>query len=363
MSGMLVIGRSTAFTYKGMAIDLKQIGRELNVRYVLEGSVQRGDNRMRVNVQLLETESGNHLWAERFDKPVADLFDVQDEIVSRLANALNAQLVTAEARRAERAPNPDSMDLYFEGKACANKGWNPEHMGQARAFFERALALDPGNIEALVGTAVLDVTSVLAFLTDDRARCLAAAEEILIGVLSLAPDHALAHGYLGIAQILSNRPDQGIAELERALALDQNFATANVGIGYAKLLIGRGEETEKNVLKALRLSPHDIGAPVWLLTVGVSKLSLGSDLEAVTWLRRSIEGNRNYPNAHFWLAAALAHIGRLDEAQSAVRVGLALNSGFTIHRFQASAVSDNPTYLARRERFYEGLRKAGLPEQ
>jgi TolB-like protein/class 3 adenylate cyclase len=158
MSGMLVIGRSTAFTYKGMAIDLKQIGRELNVRYVLEGSVQRGDNRMRVNVQLLETGSGNHLWAERFDKPVADLFDVQDEIVSRLANALNAQLVTAEARRAERAPNPDSMDLYFEGKACVNKGWNPEHMGQARAFFERVLALDPSNIEALVGTAVLDVT-------------------------------------------------------------------------------------------------------------------------------------------------------------------------------------------------------------
>ena len=115
MSGMLVIGRNTAFSYKSKPVDLKQIGRELNVRYVLEGSVQRSANRMRVNVQLIDAESGNHLWAERFDKPVADLFDMQDEIVARLANALNAQLIIAEARRAERAPNPDSMDLYFRG--------------------------------------------------------------------------------------------------------------------------------------------------------------------------------------------------------------------------------------------------------
>ena len=105
--GAFVIGRNTAFTYKGKAVDLKQIGRELNVRYVLEGSVQRGGNRMRVNVQLIDAETGNHLWAERFDKPLADLFDMQDEIVARLANALNAQLVAAEARRAEQAPNPE----------------------------------------------------------------------------------------------------------------------------------------------------------------------------------------------------------------------------------------------------------------
>ena len=109
--GSFVIGRNTAFTYKRKAVDLKQIGRELNVRYVLEGSVQRGGNRMRVNVQLLDAETGNHLWAERFDKPLADLFDMQDEIVARLAGALNAQLVTAEARRAEQAPNPNSTDI------------------------------------------------------------------------------------------------------------------------------------------------------------------------------------------------------------------------------------------------------------
>ena len=118
MSGMWVTGRNTAFSYKGKSVDLKQIGRELNVRYVLEGSVQRSANRIRVNVQLIDAASGNHLWAERFDKTVADLFDMQDEIVARLANALNAQLIIAEARRAERAPNPDSMDLYFQGMSC-----------------------------------------------------------------------------------------------------------------------------------------------------------------------------------------------------------------------------------------------------
>ena len=135
ISGSFVIARNTAFTFKGKAVDVKQIGRELNVRYVLEGSVQRGGNRLRVNVQLIDAETGNHLWAERFDKPVADLFDMQDEIVSRLANTLNAQLIAAEARRAERSLHPDAMDLYFQGMACLNKGMTPEYMAQARRLF------------------------------------------------------------------------------------------------------------------------------------------------------------------------------------------------------------------------------------
>jgi hypothetical protein len=132
ISGSFVIGRHTAFTYKGKAVDLKQVGRELNVRYVLEGSVQRSGNRLRVNVQLNDAETGNHLWAERFDKAIADLFDVQDEIVSRLANTLNAQLIAAEARRAERSLHPNGLDLYFQGVARWNKRWTPEHMAQAR---------------------------------------------------------------------------------------------------------------------------------------------------------------------------------------------------------------------------------------
>ena len=144
---------------QGQAPRLKSIGRELNVRYVLEGSVQRGGNRMRVNVQLIDAETGSHLWAERFDKPLADLFDMQDEIVARLAGALNAQLVAAEARRAEQAPNPDSMDLYFQGMAWINKGLTLDNMAQARSFFDRALTANPDNVDALVGSARADVST------------------------------------------------------------------------------------------------------------------------------------------------------------------------------------------------------------
>ena len=153
IAGSLVIARNTAFTYKGKPFDVKQIGRELNVRYVLEGSIQRSGNRLRVNVQLIDAETGAHVWAERFDKPVIDLFDMQDEIVARLARQLGTELIAAEARRAEHAPHPNSMDRYFQGMAWYHKGLAPENMDQARGFFERALALDPGNIEALVAVA------------------------------------------------------------------------------------------------------------------------------------------------------------------------------------------------------------------
>lgn len=242
ISGAFVIGRHTAFTYKNKVIDLKQIGRELNVRYLLEGSVQRGGNRLRVNVQLIDAETGSHLWAERFDKPVTDLFDTQDEIVARLANALDAQLIAVEARRAERSRHPDAMDFYFRGVALWNKGITSESMAQARSFFERALALDAGNIGAMVGVGLVDASIGAIFLADDRAAHLAAAETTLTKALSLAPNHALAHMILGVVQIFTNRAIQGIAECERALALDRNLANAHAAIGFAMNSLGRGAE-------------------------------------------------------------------------------------------------------------------------
>ena len=169
-----------------------------------------------MNVQLIDAETGSHVWAERFDKPIADLFDMQDEIVSRLANTLDAQLVAAEARRAERSQHPDAMDLYFQGRACVNKGINPEYMAQACGFFDRALALDPGNIEAMVSLAEANITTGVAFLTDDRTVHLATAEKGLIKVLNMVPQHARAHMLLGTVQGRINRAAQGIAECERA---------------------------------------------------------------------------------------------------------------------------------------------------
>src|SRR3954470_24307831 len=138
IAGAFVIARNTAFTFKGKAVDVKRIGRELNVRYALEGSVQRSGNRLRVNVQLIDAETGNHLWADRFDKPLADLFDMQDEIVSRLSNALDARLMAAEARRAANAPHPSSMDAYFQGRAYLYKS-TPEYVAKALEFFARSL--------------------------------------------------------------------------------------------------------------------------------------------------------------------------------------------------------------------------------
>jgi TolB-like protein len=362
IAGSFVIAHNTAFTFKGRTHDVKQVGRELNVRYVLEGSVQRGSNRIRINVQLLDAETGTHLWAERFDKPIADLFDVQDEIVSRLANTLDAQLAEEEARRSERSLHPSSMDLYFQGRASWNKGWTPEYMARARAFFGRALALDPLNIEAMVGMAGVDGVVGATFLTDDRAAFLARAETTLVNALSRAPNHALAHMFLGGVQIVTNRAAQGVAECERALALDRNLAHAHHLIGCAKYFMGRAAETEAHINEAIRLSPRDIFAFRWLMMVGFAKLQLAADVEAVGWCLRSIEANRNYPIAHFGRAAALALIGSLDEARVAADAGLALDPSFTIRRFRDGAQSDNPTFLAKRERLYQGMRMAGVPE-
>ncbi len=363
--GSFVIARNTAFTYKGKPLDVKAIGRELNVRYVLEGSIQRGGNRMRVNVQFIDAETGNHLWAERFDKPLADLFDMQDEIVARLAGALNTELVAAEARRAEQAPSPDSMDLYFQGLACFNKGMTPDNIAQAQSFFDRSLAADPGNVDALVGSARMDGAAGGQSFVAAPVAAFAAAEAKATKALSSVPDHALGHMCLGLVYISTKRGAQGIAQCEHALALDRNLATAHSIVGMGKVFIGRAEETEAHISEALRLSPRDTMAYSWMNVAGIAKNHLGLWEQAVAWFRRAIEANRNFAHPHFVLGGALAHLGRLDEARSAVNAGLALNPAFSMSRARANwtAMSDDRTYLAQNDRFYEGMRKAGVPEQ
>jgi TolB-like protein/class 3 adenylate cyclase/Flp pilus assembly protein TadD len=362
ISGSFVIARNTAFTFKGKAVDVKQVGRELNVRYVLEGSVQRGSNRLRVNVQLVDAETGAHLWADRFDKPIADLFDMQDETVSRLANALDTQLVEAEAGRRERSLDPDAMDLYFKGRAWANRAPTRECMARARTFFELALVLDPEHVEALVGIAAIDAASAASHMVDHRGARFATAEAILTKVLSIAPQHAWAHLWLGNVKLFTKRATQGISECERALSLNRNLAEAYSSIGVAKVLIGRSEETEAHVREALRLSPRDNGVFRWLYIIGGAKLQLGADAEAVAWIRRCLETNRNYPVAHFHLGAALALLGELDEARAAVKDGLALDPYFTCRRFLAYPMSDNAVFLAAEKRIINGMRRAGVPE-
>src|SRR6267143_275365 len=279
-----------------------------------------------------------------------DLFDMQDEIVSRLANTLDAQLIEVEARRAGRSTDPDAMDLYFQGWARANNGTTEEYMTQAEAFFDRSLALDPGNIEALVGSARVKAAIGANLTRDDWTAQFAAAEAAVIGALSLAPNHARAHSVLGFVQTHTSRPIQGIAECERALALDRNLADAHGFIGLAKYFLARGEETEGHIHEAFRLSPRDNNAYRWLMFVGLAKLSLGADAEAVAWLRRSIEANRNHPVPHWFLAAALSFLGSRDEARAAAQAGLVLNPTFTIRRYLARATSHHPSLVAARKR-------------
>jgi TolB-like protein/class 3 adenylate cyclase/Tfp pilus assembly protein PilF len=362
LSGAFVIARNTAFTFRGKNVDAKEIGKELGVRYVLEGSVQRDQNQIRVNAQLIDAESGGHLWAERFDKPLADLFGMQDEIVASLASQLGAELITNEARRAERAPTPDSMDLYFQGMAWLNKGRNPGNVERARSFFERASALDPDNLDAAVGLAAAEVQGATGYYVDDRAERLASAEANLNRVLSQSPNNARAHYLIGRAFAQDKRGAQGIAESERALALNPNLASAHSLIGLAKLFDGHPEETESHELEALHVSPYDTEADVWVEYIALAKMHLGAYEEALAFFRRARELNPNYATGRFNMAADLVELGRLDEARAEVQAGLALNPGFTLRRYRDGAQSDNPVFLKGRARIIEDMRKAGVPE-
>jgi TolB-like protein/class 3 adenylate cyclase/Tfp pilus assembly protein PilF len=362
VAGALVISRNTAFVYKNRPIDARQIGRDLNVRYVLEGSVQRSGDRMRVNVQLIEAETSAHLWADRFDKPIAELFSMQDEIVARIANEFSAQIVGVEARRAEKASNPDSLDFWFRGLDWINTTVNAQSLANARECFQQALRIDPDSANAKLGVALVEIISSQINSLDHNIEELASAEALALQVLAREPRNPMARVCTGLILLFSKRAEQSIAELQQALALDPNLAFVHAQIGFAKCVLGRPEETQAHVLDAMRLSPRDVRAYIWCDFMGIAKLLQGQDAEALAWFRRSLESNRTYPVAHFHCAAALALCGRTDEAGLEVKAGLALAPNFTVGRYRDAALSDNPTYLAQRLRILEAMRLAGAPE-
>jgi TolB-like protein/Flp pilus assembly protein TadD len=364
MLGAFVIARNTAFTYKNKATDARQIGAELGVRYVMEGSMQLRANRIRINAQLIDAETGAHLWAERFDQDRGDPFETQDMIVTRLARALDVELPAAEARRVERSVTRDlsSLDLFYRGWAAFNRGHNPDNLLEAERLIEQALKLEPDNVEALVGFAMTKYASAATYATGERAAHLFDAEAAATRALTLAPNHARAHAALGFVYITGNRAVLGIKESERAIALDRNLAPCHAAIGWAKARLGRAHETEAHIIQAFLLSPQDSLAYSWCHIAGMAKFGLGRCHQATAWFRRAIEANRSYPPAYFSLAAALARCGLISDAREAVAAGLALCPDFTIRRFRTGVVGDNPTYLVQSEQISEEMRKAGVPE-
>ena len=283
-----VIARNTAFTYKGRPLDAKTIGRELKSA-MPSGSASSVGQPDACRIQLIDAETGSHLWAERFDKPLADLFDMQDEIVARLANALNTQLIAAEARRSERAPTPDFLDLYFQGLAWLNKGLIPRTLRRRAAFRSRSHRRSR-QCRGACWIGGCGRAGGRVFLCDRSSDGLRGSRSEVDQGAFLALDHAGAHLQLGIVYIWTKRAAQGITECKQALALDRNLASAHSLIGYGKLFVGRFEETEPHIAEALRLSPRDKMAYTWMFYAGLAKFGAGSYDQAVAWFRRVDRG-------------------------------------------------------------------------
>ena len=224
-----VIARNTAFTYKGKSLDAKEIGKELGVRYVLEGSAQREGTRVRVNAQLIDAETGAHLWADRFDEDVADLFKLQDEVVARLANTLGIELVKAEAEKGARSRNPDAIDLTMRGWALARPSQQTKEKNEAaRALFEQALKIDPNNADALAGDAYTyanEYSFVRNPETDYDAKILGPADR----AIALAPDTLWAYYVKGVYLYYSHRADKAIDAADAGLAINPNFGAVAGG--------------------------------------------------------------------------------------------------------------------------------------
>jgi len=364
-SGVFVISRSTAFAYKGKPIDIREVGRELGVRYVLEGSVQNAGERMRFNAQLVDAESGGHLWAERFDKQHADLLDMQDEVTTRLARSIHIEMIAAESRRAarERPGRLDAVDHTLLGWAAWNRNLSLESARRARRFFETALRLDDDNVKALIGFANAHMWEVnMSYASDDREAQIRAAKTAAKQALALAPDSGEAHVTYGTVLYAMRAPERALREFEHAVGLDPNLAAAHAYLGLMKYSLGRASDTRAHVAEAMRLSPRDPLLFHWHFFIGVGEMYLGRVVHGIESLRKSVEINPNWGLAQFVLAAALALAGLFAEAAEVRAVAQRLVPNFTIARFRAGAASENPVYLTQREHFYRGLHLAGVPE-
>jgi len=361
--GSFVIARSSAFMYKEKVADARQIGRDLGVRYLVEGSIQRVSDRLRANVQLVDALTGTHLWAERYDRAVADILAVQEDIVCRIALSLDVVLHEVESQRAlrERAANPDATDLVLRAWATWNRKVTPSNIASALRLFEEALRLDPLSTAAMIGVARMNIAQVLNHSSEDRQRSILVAEETIAQALDLDPRNALAHLTRGLVLRAQGNLEASLAAFHKAIELNPSEVRAYVAIGDSNLLLGRAEQAIDALQHALRLDPREHRNNIFAM-LGWSHLLLGQDEAAIEWFLRSVHSNPEARRSHVWLACAYALTGKRDAALEELRIFNGLMPGFRLSQNSAVDASENTVYLRQRERLYAALRELGVPD-
>ena len=360
-----VIARNTAFTFKGKTLDAKAIGKELGVRYVLEGSVQRDANRVRVNAQLIDAESGAHVWADRFEEDVVDLFKLQDDVVARLARALQVELVNAEAQRSlhYRPRIPDAVDLTMRGLALLNQPFTKANRFEARDLFEQALTLDPTNADALAGAAFVDSSDYVLGWSDQCVDMYARAMQRANQALLLDSNQATAHYTKARLIIFRAKPNDAasaneiIAEAEASLRADPSFAGTYWAMANGEMLLGRYEQGMSNLEQAMRISPRDSSLGVWHQETGRALLALRRYDAAVQEGLKAIDSGYRQTLGYAALAAFYAAADKAPEAKAALAEALKLNPKLSVALLHAL----QPGFIDSPQGFCEALIKAGLP--
>ena len=350
-----VIARNTAFTFKGKNVDTKQISKELGVRYVLEGSVQRDQNHVRVNAQLIDGETGAHLWADRFEEDIANLFKLQDQVVARLANTLRYELVMAEAERNARSQNPDAIDLAMRGRALLWPPFTKDKTDAAHVLFESALKFDPNSSEALAGDAYM-YTLEYAFGSrnseiDYDAKILGQADRSI----TVDRDNMLAYVAKSFYLLVSLRPNDAFRAADAGLAIDPNSAPLLATRSIAETYLRQFEQAKSDVQQAMRLSPRDPALSQWHNFLADAEIGLGNLKAAIEEANKAIDGGYRVFYAYLNLAAAHALKGDMDEARAALAEARRINPKLSIKWLTERKPVLHPAF--------DVLRKAGLPEE
>ena len=368
-----VISRNTAFTYRNKPVDTKQIGRELGVRYVLEGSVRRSSNKVRVSAQLIDAETDAHLWVDQFDSDISDLLALQNEITSRIAITLNVELSRREA--ASPTNNPDALDYILRGRAAYWKTGlqSRDLFAETLGLYERALALDPRSVEAQSQVANMLAIRAGNGWTESPASDFRRAEELVEQALAASPRDYLAHYAKGSVLRFQGRCDQAIPEYERALESNPNWLNSLDFLAACKMMTGSMETAISLEQQAIRLGPRDPYIGNFYSRIGQAHLLLAQTDEAIIWFEKAAGAIPGYGVPHAYLASAYALKGETERASAELAEArrLAADGRYSsIARLKAAGTVGGPGYWGVPKvralfeaTYFAGLRKAGVPEE